>query len=162
MLPVPSPLSLHRTSAWSLADVGDVLEEVRRPVTDASGAVLPGATVTVTNLDRKTVDAVTANESGFFTKDRLLPGDYEVKAELAGFKTAVVPSIRVSVDTQTQVSFKLELGAVSEEVTVSGGAPLLKTDRADVATTFDSRQLTELPVLDRNFTKFILLTPGAQ
>src|SRR5436190_1085702 len=48
------------------------------------------------------------------------------------------------------------------QVTVSGGAPLLKTDRADVATRFEAKELTELPVLDRNFTKFILLTPGAQ
>ena len=131
-------------------------------VTDNSGAVLPGATVTITNVDRKTVDSVVTNDSGFFTKDRLLPGAYEVKAELSGFKTAIVPRVTVSVDTQTPVSFKLELGAVSEEVTVTGGAPLLKTDRADVATTFDSRQLTELPVLDRNLTKFVLLTPGTQ
>ncbi len=74
-----------------------------------------------------------ANESGLYAKDRLLPGTYEVKAELAGFKTAVVPSVTVSVDTQTPVSFKLEVGAVTEAVTVTGGSPLLKTDRADVA-----------------------------
>jgi hypothetical protein len=131
-------------------------------VTDSSGGALPGVTVTVTSLERKTADSVVTNESGNYTKDRLLPGTYEVKAELAGFKLAVVPNVRVSVDTQTPVSFKLEVGAVSEEVTVTGGAPMLKTDRADVATRFDSKELTELPVLDRNFTKFILLTPGAQ
>ena len=55
-----------------------------------------------------------------------------------------------------------ELGQLTETVEVTGGSPLLKTDRADVATTFDERQLTDLPVLDRNFTKFILLTPGTQ
>ena len=63
--------------------------------------MLPGATVTITSLERKTVDAVVANESGSYTKDRLVPGDYEVKAELTGFKTAIVPRVRVSVDTQT-------------------------------------------------------------
>jgi outer membrane receptor protein involved in Fe transport len=57
---------------------------------------------------------------------------------------------------------KLQVGGVSEAVTVQGYSPLLKTDRADVATTFDTKQLTDLPVLDRNFTKFILLTPGTQ
>ena len=57
---------------------------------------------------------------------------------------------------------KLDTGAVSETVTVAGFSPVLKTDRADVATTFDSREINELPVLDRNFTKFILLTPGTQ
>ena len=131
-------------------------------VTDSSGGTLPGVTVTITSLERKTADSVVTNESGLYTKDRLLPGAYEVKAELAGFKTAILPNVRVSVDSQTPVSFRLEVGAVSEEVTVSGGAPMLKTDRADVATRFDTKELTELPVLDRNFTKFILLTPGAQ
>ena len=131
-------------------------------VADNSGGALPGVTVAITSLERNIVDTVVTNESGIYAKDRLLPGTYEVKAELAGFKTAVVPRVTVSVDTQTPVNFKLEVGAVSEEVTVSGGAPLLKTDRADVATRFDSKELTELPVLDRNFTKFILLTPGAQ
>ncbi len=61
-------------------------------VTDESGAVLPGVTVTVTSVERKTVDTVVTNESGHFSKERLLPGNYEVKAELSGFKTAVVPS----------------------------------------------------------------------
>jgi hypothetical protein len=131
-------------------------------VKDASGAAVPGATITVTNLERKTVDTAVSNESGLYVKDRLLPGTYEVKAELAGFKTAVLPKVTVSVDTQTPVDFALELGQVSEQIEVTGGSPLLKTDRADVATNFDSKQLTDLPVLDRNFTKFILLTPGAQ
>ena len=131
-------------------------------IADNSGGALPGVTVTIKSVERNTVDTVVTNESGIYGKDRLLPGTYEVKAELAGFKAAVVPRVTVSVDTQTPVNFKLEVGAVSEEVTVSGGAPLLKTDRADVATRFDSKELTELPVLDRNFTKFILLTPGAQ
>ena len=131
-------------------------------IADNSGGALPGVTVTIKSVERNTVDTVVTNESGIYSKDRLLPGTYEVKAELAGFKAAVVPRVTVAVDAQTPVNFKLEVGAVSEEVTVSGGAPLLKTDRADVATRFDAKELTELPVLDRNFTKFILLTPGAQ
>ena len=124
--------------------------------------VLPGVTVTVTSVERGTTDSVVTNESGFYTKDRLLPGTYEVRAELQGFKQARVPSVNVSVDTQTPVDFTLALGELSETVEVTGGSPLLRTDRADVATTFDTRQLTDLPVLDRNFTKFVLLTPGTQ
>jgi outer membrane receptor protein involved in Fe transport len=131
-------------------------------VKDTTGATVPGATVTVTSLERKTVDTVVSNESGLYVKDRLLPGTYEVKVELAGFKTAVAPTVRVSVDTQTPIDFVLTLGQVSERVEVTGGSPLLKIDRADVSTNFDSKQITELPVLDRNFTKFILLTPGTQ
>jgi hypothetical protein len=131
-------------------------------ITDPTGAVVPGATVTITSVERQTADEVVSNESGIYLKERLLPGTYEVKAELQGFKAAVFPNIRVSVDTQTPLNIKLEAGAVSETVTVAGFSPILKTDRADVATTFDSRQISDLPVLDRNFTKFILLTPGTQ
>ncbi len=131
-------------------------------ITDASGAVVPGVTVTITSVERKTSDAVTSNESGYYLKERLLPGTYEVKAELPGFKAALFPDIKVSVDTQTPLNMRLEPGAVTEAVRVEGFSPVLKTDRADVATVFDSRQITDLPILDRNFTKFILLTPGTQ
>jgi len=131
-------------------------------VSDNTGAVLPGVTVTITSLERKTSDEVVSNEAGFYTKDRLLPGTYEVRASLAGFKQAVYSDIRVSVDTSTPLNIGLELGEVSEQITVTGFTPLLRTDRADVATTFEARQITDLPVLDRNFTKFVLLTPGTQ
>jgi hypothetical protein len=131
-------------------------------VTDSSGAVVPGATVTITSVERQTYHSVLTNESGRYVKERLLPGTYAVKAELAGFKAAVFSDIKVDVDTQTKLDIKLSIGEVSENVTVSGFSPILKTDRADVATTFDARQISDLPVLDRNFTKFILLTPGTQ
>jgi outer membrane receptor protein involved in Fe transport len=131
-------------------------------VIDQAGGLLPGVTVTITSLERKTVDSVVTNEAGQFVKDRLLPGTYEVKVELSGFKQAVYPNIQVSVDAQTRLDVKLQVGALSEAITVQGFSPLLKTDRADVATTFETRQITDLPVLDRNFTKFVLLTPGTQ
>ena len=131
-------------------------------VIDPSGAALPGVTVTITSLSRKTVDSVVTNDAGQYVKERLLPGPYEIKVELSGFKQAVYPDIQVGVDAQTRLDVSLQVGAVTEAVTVQGFSPLLKTDRADVATTFDTKQLTDLPVLDRNFTKFILLTPGTQ
>jgi carboxypeptidase family protein/TonB-dependent receptor-like protein len=131
-------------------------------VKDSSGGVLPGVTVTITSLARKTTDSVVSNEVGLFVKERLLPGEYSVQAELAGFKTAFVPNVVVGVDAQTPVEFVLQVGQLAEQVTVTGGSTLLTTDRADVATRFDSKQITDLPVLDRNFTKFILLTPGTQ
>ena len=157
-----SLLLLHLAVAPCLASAQAVYGSISGIVTDASGGVVPGTTVTITSVDRKTSDVVISNESGFYLKERLLPGTYEVKAELQGFKTAVFSAIKVSVDTQTPLNVKLDTGAVSETVTVAGFSPVLKTDRADVATTFDTKQLTDLPVLDRNFTKFILLTPGTQ
>ena len=131
-------------------------------ITDTTGAVVPGATVTITSAERRTADSVVTNESGLYVKERLLPGTYEVRAELPGFKAAVFPDINVSVDTQTKLNIRLDIGQVSENVTVAGFSPVLKTDRADVATTFETKQINELPILDRNFTKLILLTPGTQ
>jgi outer membrane receptor protein involved in Fe transport len=132
-------------------------------VTDSQGAVVAGATVTITSVDRKTSDTVTTNDSGVYVKERLLPGHYDVKIELSGFKQALLPAVVVNVDTQTKLDAVLESGAVSDTVTITAsGGQLLKTDRADVATTFDSKQITDLPILDRNFTRFVLLTPGAQ
>ena len=160
-LALPILVALCALVPWPAAAQA-VYGSISGTVTDSSGAVLPGVSVTVTSTERKTTDTVVTNESGFFLKERLVPGTYEVKAELASFKTAVVPSVIVNVDAQTPINFKLEVGELTETVTVTGGSPLLKTDRADVATSFSQKQLTELPILDRNFTKFILLTPGTQ
>jgi hypothetical protein len=131
-------------------------------IKDNTGGVLPGVTVRVTSVERRTADEVISNESGFYMKDRLLPGTYEVRAELSGFKMPIFANVTVNVDTNTTLNMTMALGEVSEQVTVLGVSPLLRTDRADVATTFETRQITDLPVLDRNFTKFILLTPGTQ
>ncbi len=132
-------------------------------VVDPSGAALPGVTVTATSVERKTTHTGVTSGDGFYLIERLLPGTYEVKAELSGFKAAVVSAALVSVDTQTKVDVGLELGQLTEAVTVTAAqGQLLKTDRADVSTTMDARMVSELPILDRNFTKLILLTPGTQ
>ncbi len=132
-------------------------------VDDSTAAAIPGTTIVIKSLDRQVEDSVVTNESGFYAKDRLLPGLYSVRAELSGFKPKLVSRVVVNVDTQTKVDLRLEVGALTEEVTVSSAeGQLLKTDRADVATVFDTKQITELPILDRNFTKFLLLTPGTQ
>lgn len=130
--------------------------------TDNAGAAIPDATVTITSVERKTVDTVTTNSGGLYSKERLLPGLYTVKVEKQGFKSGVSNNVNVNVDTQTKVDVSLEAGQITEIVEVSGEGQLLKTDRADVATTFETRQVQELPILDRNFTKLILLTPGTQ
>jgi Carboxypeptidase regulatory-like domain/TonB dependent receptor len=165
LLNIPiTTLCLLFALAWSAAPARAqaVYGSVAGVITDTSGGIVPGATVTVTSVDRKTSDTVVSNESGRYVKERLLPGFYEVKAELPGFKSAVFSDIRVNVDTQTTLDIKMSIGEVTENVTVTGFSPVLKTDRADVASSFDARQITDLPVLDRNFTKFILLTPGTQ
>ena len=132
-------------------------------VTDPSGAALPGVTVTATSVERKTTHTAVTNGDGFYLVERLLPGTYEVKAELGGFKAGRGlggPGQRRHAD---QGRLRARARPAHEAVTVTAAqGQLLKTDRADVATTFDARQVSELPILDRNFTKLILLTPGTQ
>src|SRR5207247_4240195 len=146
-------------SSWAEAVYGSISGAIK----DSSGAVVPGATITVTSVGRKTSDTVISNESGLYSKERLLPGNYEVRVEMPGFKASIIPSVVVNVDTNTKVDMTLEIGQVSDTVTVvATEGQLLTVDRADVATRFTEKQVTELPILDRNFTKFILLTPGTQ
>ncbi len=130
-------------------------------VTDPSGAAVPGAKVVITNTGTNLSVTTQTNSSGNFTQTRLSPGSYRLRVEASGFKAAVLDVV-VNVDRATESNVSLQTGAVTEEITISAEAPLLKTDRADVAITFETRQVTDLPILDRNFTKFILLTPGTQ
>ncbi len=131
-------------------------------VSDARGLAVPGAEVTITNLATNVSEIVKTNSAGQYNQTRLNPGAYRVRVEAKGFKSAVVASAAVNVDVATEVNLALQPGEVTEEINVSAEAPLLKTDRADVAVTLETRQVTDLPILDRNFTKYILLTPGAQ
>jgi outer membrane receptor protein involved in Fe transport len=156
-------LSLFFVSALSLeARAQAVYGSIAGTVTDAQGAVIPDATVTITSVERNTSDTVRTNDSGLYVKDRLLPGIYKVSIEKSGFKKGEIAEVVINLDRQTEANVTLETGQLSEIVTISAAEGVeLKTDRADVATTFESRQVTDLPILDRNFTKLILLTPGA-
>ena len=130
-------------------------------VVDSSAAGVPNAKVTITDLNRSVSFTTTTNESGFFTQRSLIVGRYQVRVEAAGFN-AYVQEVSVSVDQETTVDIKLQVGQVSETVEVTGGAPLLKTERSDVATTFSEKTVASLPILNRRFTAFELLTPGVQ
>src|SRR5215510_1540750 len=131
-------------------------------ITDTRGSGVPGATVTITNTGTNVVEKVKTDGSGYYNQTRLVPGKYRVKVEAGGFKTAVIETVVVSVDTASGTNIVLQPGEISETITIIEPAPMLRTDRADVSVIFESRQVTDLPILDRNFTKFILLTPGAQ
>ena len=131
-------------------------------VTDSSGAAVPNAKVTITEVSKNVTVTAQTNQDGNYTLTRLVPGVYRVRVEATGFKAGVLESVSVSVDTSSSANLQLQPGQVSEEVTITADAALLKTDRADVATTFEEKQVSQLPILDRNFTKFLLLTPGTQ
>ncbi|MBT9331958.1 TonB-dependent receptor domain-containing protein [Paracidobacterium acidisoli] len=132
-------------------------------VTDNTGAVIPGATITVTDESKGTSVTATSNESGEYTVQHLIPDTYDVKVELTGFQQFETKGIQVLADTSPKVDVQLSVGGTSQTVTVSANAiPQIKTDRADVATEFTSKDLSDLPIPDRNFTNLQLLLPGAQ
>ena len=132
-------------------------------VTDSTGAVIPNAAVTVTDVSKGTVISEQSNGSGEFTADHLIPDIYDVKVVAAGFKGFEQTGIQVFADTAVKIQAVLSTGASSETVEVSADSvPLLKTDRADVSTIFEGREVRDLPIAGRNFTSLQLLLPGAQ
>src|SRR5262252_1444900 len=131
-------------------------------VTDQQGAAVAGAKVTVTSVSKGTVEETTSNADGNYTVSHLIPDIYNVRVEATGFKAYEVKAIQVSADTGSKVDARLDVGAVTQSVEVTGEIPQLKTDRADVSITFNEKYATQLPILNRNFTSFELLAPGTQ
>ncbi len=132
-------------------------------VTDKSGAAVPEATVTVTDVAKGTVVTVTSNGSGDYSVPHLIPDVYNVKVTAKGFKTFATEGVAVQADTAPRIDPTMEIGGATETVEVSAeDQPALKTDRADVSTVFDQQQVSSLPVADQNFTSLQLLLPGAQ
>ncbi|PYY15867.1 MAG: hypothetical protein DMG60_16455 [Acidobacteria bacterium] len=129
-------------------------------VTDPSGAVIPNAKVTVTDVRKGTSETATTDASGNYSVTHLIPDIYQVKVESQGFQTSVSDNLQVSADTGAKFDATLKTGAQTETVQVTAEAPQLKTDRADVATIFNERSLEQLPTFNRNFTNFLLLSPG--
>jgi len=131
-------------------------------VTDPQGNAVAGAKVTVTSTTKSFTYDTTTNDSGNYSVTHLIPDTYKVRIEAPGFQATEVPSVVVSADTSAPVDAQLVVGAVSQTVEVTGEVPQLQTDRADVDVQFSQKYVEDLPVLNRNFTSFELLSPGTQ
>jgi outer membrane receptor protein involved in Fe transport len=132
-------------------------------VTDATGAAIPDATVTVTDEAKGTVVTATSNASGDYSVPHLIPDVYDLKVTAKGFKSFETKGVSVQADTAPRIDPALEIGGETQTVEVNAESqPELKTDRADVSTVFDQQQVSSLPVGDQNFTNLQLLLPGAQ
>ena len=131
-------------------------------VTDPQGNAVVGAKVTVTSLTKSFAFDTVTNESGNYSVSHLIPDTYKVHVEATGFKTYDVPSVSVSADASARVDATLQIGSMTQSVEVTGEVPQLNTDRADVDISFNQTYVQELPVLNRNFTNFELLSPGTQ
>jgi hypothetical protein len=129
-------------------------------VRDPSGSMLPGATVTITQEQTGGVRTTTTNDSGEFVVSALPVGTYEVKIELSGFKALVHRGLQLTAGQTARDSFELELGAISENVTVQGIAALVKTASSEQMETLGKMQVSELPLSRRNITGLLRLAPG--
>jgi hypothetical protein len=129
-------------------------------VYDPQGAAVPGASVVVRNTDSNTNSRLTTNGAGYFEANLLLPGAYEVSAESAGFRQLIRRGIVLSVSARLEVNLKLEVGNVSESVSVVADAPLLDTNAVSSGRTLDNRSLMDLPVMSNNPTLLAKFSPG--
>lgn len=129
-------------------------------VNDSSGAALPGATITVTNLDTGLVRTAVSGGTGQFEILALPIGPYSVTVTMDGFKTWALERLVLTVGERGRVAPVLEVGQISEQITVVGGAPLLQTERSSVQTVIEMEQIRELPLSTRNPIVLVNLVPG--
>src|ERR1700753_2608677 len=130
-------------------------------VTDPSGAALPNATVVISLTGQNVSHTTTTNESGNFTEPDLPPGAYSVVISASGFKKQAYENIAVLTNTTQRVDAALAPGSTAEEVTVTAAPPALQTDRADIATTIEQHQISNLPLSSGNSFQSLLSTiPG--
>lgn len=131
-------------------------------VTDPSGAPIPGASVTATNLLTGVATNRATEPSGLYLITNLIPGTYSVAIEAKGFQHFVQENIVLSVDSKVTVDAHMVLGAVTQQLTVSSAPPMLKTEKADVSQILPERTIESLPTVGRNVTRLHLLMPGTQ
>ncbi|MHB8216341.1 MAG: carboxypeptidase-like regulatory domain-containing protein [Candidatus Sulfotelmatobacter sp.] len=150
-------------SLWTPKASGQaVYGSILGTITDPSGAAVPNAKVTVTDQRKGTSDTTTTNDSGNYSVTHLIPDIYTVRVEGSGFKSLEFKDVIVNADAGSDVNGQFQVGSASEQVEVTAEAPQLKTDRADVAIEFNEKYVEDLPILNRNFTSFELLSPGTQ
>ena len=128
--------------AWSQESRGTILGRI----TDTSGLVVPGATVQITNTATGVTVTSTTNEDGNFFTPYLIPGVYRIVVQKTGFKQLVRDQLQVDIAARLEINLQMELGAVSESVTVTSEAPLLTTTDASNGRTMDFRDVRELPI----------------
>jgi len=146
---------------WAIPGHAQVNATISGTVKDSAGAAIVGATVTVTSLENGTHRVTTTDREGNFRVLSLPLGPQEVKAERLGFKAALRTGINLEVGQDVVVNLTLEVGEVSQQITVSGEAPLVNTTNAQVSGFVGEREVKDLPLNGRSWDNLIALNPGA-
>src|SRR4051794_2266539 len=131
--------------------------EITGTVTDNTGAVIAGTRVTVTNAATQQVRSVASNDTGVYDIPYLTPGDYAVRAEKAGFKVTIQAGVDVHVGVVARIDFRLQLGEISQQVEVTGGAPLLATESVALGSVIEAAQIVSLPLNGRDYLSLVTL-----
>ena len=134
--------------------------QITGQVTDASGAILVGASVTVTNTQTNAVREAQTNTSGSYVFPTLLPGMYNIKVDLQGFQSQVRNGVELQVQQTARLDFSLELGSVEVAVEVTGSAPMINATDATVGTVIQNKEILELPLNGRNFISLVSSIPN--
>jgi len=143
-------------AAWAQKDTGGIAGTIK----DASGALVSGAKITVTDVDRGGKVETTSSGQGEFLVTPLKVGRYNVVVEKTGFKKAVVGPLQVDVQERPNVDITLQVGSQAETVVVTAEAPLLETQSSDLGQVVDARRVSTLPLNGRNFAQLALLAAG--
>ncbi len=134
--------------------------QITGTVTDASGAIVSGAKVTVTNAATNATRTSSSNSAGIYSFPSLPPGTYNVKVELAGFRTAFHNGVEVQVQQVARVDFAMQVGQVNETVEVKASAAMLSTENSTVGTVIENQRILELPLNGRNYLQLVSLAPN--
>lgn len=129
-------------------------------LTDASGAAVSGATITVTDTQRGTSRTAVTDESGGYAVPDLQPGIYKIRVDAKGFKSAERPSVQIEVATDVRADFSLQPGQVTEVITINEEVPLVNTTSATLGGTLSNKEINDLPLNGRNYENLLQLRPG--
>ena len=140
--------------------LGQTLGTITGEVKDATGSVVVNAAVTATNTSTNVSRSTQSNEAGLYTFPGLVPGPYSVKVEASGFRAVIQNNIELQVQQTARIDFALEVGQVTETISVSGQAALLATENATVGTVIEERRITDLPLNGRSFFSLVALSPN--
>jgi len=134
--------------------------EITGRITDGSGALVPGSDIAALNIDTGVRRPVKSNESGYYSIPLLPPGNYEITAQMSGFKPLTRSGVRLEVGQIARIDFVMELGEVTESVTVAAQAPLVASEEHSIGTVVDGEKVHQLPLNGRNPFNLVTLTPG--
>src|SRR5499433_663227 len=134
--------------------------EVTGRVTDPSGAVIPGASLTLTNTNTNAVRNVVSTEAGAYTFPSIAPGLYRLRTELPGFKATVSEPFEVQVQQVVRLDVVLQVGQISETVEVAATADLLQAETATVGAVVENKIITELPLNGRQYLNLVAMAPN--